>query len=817
MAIKKNNWLLIKQFMVAFLPMAAIIIIGAYALYYSHNVKSQQAIAEQGEISLLKFYSEFVKNIIYFIEADLRVIASDPVIENLVENGSRRDDAITASMLMAFSKYKGLYDQIRVLDEQGMEILRIDLMKKKPFKVPASELQFKGERYYFRDAFKLSKNEVYVSPFDLNIEHGKIEQPLKPMIRFGMPVYDSRNRKRGILVLNYLGQQILDQLEAHHRNMPGRLMVLNHEGYWLKGLSPEDEWGFMFDDQKENSFKARYPKEWNRVNRSDTGQFLTSRGRYTFSTVYPLQQGMISSTGSRLTFKESSRFLSPKEYFWKIISFVPSSVLNADDQRFFHLLSTCGLVLFLLLGYMSWRIAETSNKKIQAEASLRKSHLELECMVDKRTAELEQLNRTLQNKINEHQSAIDEKKEMENQLRQAQKMEAIGTLAGGIAHDFNNILSIIIGYAELTRELAASNPKMASHVDEILKAGNRAKELVRQILAFSRQTEKELKPLQINLIIKETVKLLRASIPTTIDIREQIDPGSGMVLADVTHIHQIIMNLCTNAYHSMIKTGGMLKVMTKPIVIKKDEHDPPLPPGDYVLLEVSDTGMGMNGQTLSRMFDPYFTTKKMGEGTGLGLSVVHGIVQSYNGHIDVKSAPGAGTRFRIYFPRVAVGALGKDKKKAPLYPRGTEHVLLVDDEEPILKVECQMLESLGYRVSFFSNATQALHAFENDPENVDLVITDMTMPRMTGAELSKRLRTLRPDTLIILCTGFSEQIDQEKAAAIGIQEFIMKPIIKKDLAALVRKVLDSKNKDAPLSLSPMAGVASRPLKETSLY
>jgi signal transduction histidine kinase/CheY-like chemotaxis protein len=785
---------IIRRFLIIFLPLVVIITLGSYAVYYFHTVKSQQAVVKQREISLLQFQSEFVKNEIKSIVTDLRVIASDPVVEDLIESGLQPDEPMTATMLMAFSRYKGVYDQIRLLNETGMEILRINLRKDHPHNVPVSELQFKGKRYYFKDTFQLSKNQVFISPFDLNIEHGKIELPLKPMIRIGMPVYDKHNKKRGVILLNYLGCQILNQLEAHHQNMPGSLIFLNNDGYWLKGLTDEDEWGFMYEEKKANSFKIRYPEEWELISSTDTGQFLTSKGLYTHSTVYPLQQGTISSTGSHISDRESSGYLLQREYYWKIVSFMPIATLYADSRRFLSLLVKSDIVMFLLLGFMSWRFAETSTRKRIAEFALRKSHAELELIVNERTARLVEVNEALKNRIVEHQNTIKEKDEMAGQLRQAQKMEAIGTLAGGIAHDFNNILSIILGYAELARDLMASENKMASHIDEIMRAGNRAKELVKQILTFSRQTDKELKPLKISLIIKEAVKLLRASIPSTIEFQESIDPVSGMVLADVTHIHQIIMNLCTNAYHSMIKTGGVLTITSKPIVVKKEsahEYDLHLTPGEFVLLEVGDTGCGMDKKTLNRIFDPYFTTKKIGEGTGLGLSVVHGIIKSYDGHITVKSEPEVGTTFCLYFPRVVLGTISETKRKETLYPRGSEKIMLIEDEESILSVERQMLESLGYHITPFSDAVKALNTFQNMSEEFDIIITDMTMPHMTGAEVSQRILSIRPAIPVILCTGFSNQINEEKAAALGIHGFIMKPIIKIELANMVRNVLDS--------------------------
>ncbi|MFZ5570790.1 MAG: response regulator [Thermodesulfobacteriota bacterium] len=392
-----------------------------------------------------------------------------------------------------------------------------------------------------------------------------------------------------------------------------------------------------------------------------------------------------------------------------------------------------------------------------------------------------------------HRLAIETIKENEQKLRQTQKMEAIGALAGGIAHDFNNILFPLIGFAEMLQSDLPENGKHREFTDEILKAALRAKELVKQILAFSREAEKEIKPLQIQLILKEVLKLIRSTLPATIRVKQNIDNRCGMVLADPTHIHQIAMNLITNAYHAMEDTGGTLTIGLKETVC--DHRGRPssnLAPGEYVVLSVADTGCGMNKTTLEKIFDPYFTTKPKEKGTGLGLAVIHGIVKSYYGDILVRSEPGQGSAFEIYLPR-GTGLNEPDTSFPGLETaKGSEQILLVDDEEPILKMEKQMLEMLGYRVETRTSAREALAAFSDRPEVYDLVITDMTMPDMTGADLSRRLLKIRPDLPIIVCTGFSEKITPEIAFHIGIKGFLTKPAVKSELGAILRKVLDER-------------------------
>jgi PAS domain S-box-containing protein len=385
-----------------------------------------------------------------------------------------------------------------------------------------------------------------------------------------------------------------------------------------------------------------------------------------------------------------------------------------------------------------------------------------------------------------------ERTQLEAQLQHAQRMEAIGTLAGGIAHDFNNILSAIIGYTEIAlfHELS-DGTRVHKSMEQVLAAGQRAKDLVKQILAFSRQAEEERRPVRLDPIVREALKLLRASLPSTIEIRQYIAPDMGYVMADPTQIHQVLMNLCTNAHHAMIDTGGVLEVRLESTTIDAFEaasHD--LSPGLYLALVVSDTGHGMSPEVVERIFDPYFTTKEKDVGTGLGLAVVHGIVKSYRGAISVKSEPGDGTTFTVYLPRIETEKLPKEAAGERFLPTGDERILLIDDEPTLVDIGRQMLHRLGYQVVTRTSSTEALELFRSAPDEFDLIITDQTMPHMPGDELAKELMKLRPSMPIILCTGFSERISEQEAKSMGIKAFLMKPVVFRDLAATIRKVLE---------------------------
>ncbi len=393
--------------------------------------------------------------------------------------------------------------------------------------------------------------------------------------------------------------------------------------------------------------------------------------------------------------------------------------------------------------------------------------------------------------ITKRKRAEEERKKLQNQLIQAQKMQSIGTLAGGIAHDFNNILYPIIGFAEMLKEdLPLDSPEYES-AQEIYNAGRRGGELVKQILAFSRQTEHKLSPVRFQKILTEVYKLTRSSIPSDIEIHLDIQKDCGLVMAESTQMHQVAMNLITNAYHAVEKASGKISIQLKEIILDNDDiKDSPLQSGQYVMLSVSDNGVGIPREITNNIFEPYFTTKEKGKGTGLGLAVVHGIVKEHKGDIKVYSEEGKGTTFNVYLPLMNKSTEPISTEKELNKLTGTERILLVDDEESIVRLEKQTLERLGYNVSVRSDSLEALETFNSNPDNYDLVITDMTMPKMTGDKLAKELMSIRSDIPIIICTGFSERVSKEQAEANKVKGFLMKPLVKSEMAQMVRKVLD---------------------------
>ncbi|MBA4397028.1 MAG: hypothetical protein C0394_06570 [Syntrophus sp. (in: bacteria)] len=414
-------------------------------------------------------------------------------------------------------------------------------------------------------------------------------------------------------------------------------------------------------------------------------------------------------------------------------------------------------------------ITDTTERE-HAKVTLQSYQDHLESLVQERTADLKRANETLQ---------------------QIQKLEAIGTLAGGIAHDFNNMLSAMIGYMELS-QIKDKADRQRHYIHQALEVSTRAKEIINQILIFSRHQEQERKPVLIEPIIRKEIKLLKSLLPSTIRIVQAIADTSTVVLADVTQIQQVLMNLCTNAFHAMREGGGILEIRLDHEKVKPESipHPLNLSAGDYAKLSVCDSGHGVDAAIISRIFDPFFTTKGPGEGTGLGLSVVYGIVRDHKGVIDVTSAPGKGTTVSVYLPVIVSEAAAQEQTPGGEIVGGSERILFVDDEANMIEVVVSMLTSLGYHLTARRSSVEALELFRTRPDDFDLVITDMTMPHIRGDELAGEMLKIRADIPIILCTGFSEMITEEKAISIGIRRFMMKPLYMKDLAKAIRAVLE---------------------------
>ena len=433
------------------------------------------------------------------------------------------------------------------------------------------------------------------------------------------------------------------------------------------------------------------------------------------------------------------------------------------------------------------KLLQTEQKKVQAANNA------LEKRVEERTKQLMLANKDLKKEIEMRKHHQKEKAKLESHLLQLQKMETIGTLAGGIAHDFNNILTPILGYTEMALEELSDESTLRYDVEQINNAALRGKDLVQQILTFSRQVDFDKKPLHLHQVVKEVMNLIRASFPSNIEIRQDLNKDCGTILADATQMHQIIMNLCTNSLHAMANKGGILEVRLDALELnpKKIKANANIKKGKYVRLTISDTGVGMDKQTIDRIFEPFFTNKEVGSGSGLGLSVVHGIVNNYNGAIQVQSEPGMGTIFMIYLPQHSAKGLeeGHTTEKSR---KGNENILFVDDEKEITYMGKKMLESLGYTVDIRTDGFSALHEIQTNKQKYDLLVTDQNMPKMLGTDLVKRAKKIRPDLKIILITGYEDSVKEGSVSEYDIAEIIMKPLILSEFSKTIRDVLDTR-------------------------
>jgi signal transduction histidine kinase/ActR/RegA family two-component response regulator len=547
-------------------------------------------------------------------------------------------------------------------------------------------------------------------------------------------------------------------------------------------------------DFQENIHKGNAPEQILREAENRIGRIIPFEATALYLVDEKKSDFVLTVSNSRelrSIMEEEVEYMIDKGFFaWAVRERRGVTITSRDHSRQFllHVISTYSRIRGMFVGLLP------AEKEIIPDTSL--TLLSIILLNTANALESFEFYRLLRNQNNILEKRIEERTkalaQSERQLQQVLKIQAIGTLAGGIAHDFNNILFPIIGYTEMTLDEVAEDSHAQTYLKEVLKAANRAKDLVQQILTFSRQSGQERKPIKVQYIIKEALKLLRASIPTTIDIAVDLEPECPAIMGDATQIHQVIMNLCTNAYQAMQETGGTLKVALTAVDISYDEivDKMGMKPGRHIKIAVRDTGHGMEPAVMERIFEPYYTTKEPGKGTGLGLSVIHGIVKNHGGDVTVNSKPGDGTTFCVYIPAIDRDEEEEEKSQAVTeLLEGNEHILLVDDEKVIIEMEQQMLERLGYRVTARTDSQGALEVFAAGPDQFDLVITDMTMPSMTGDLLARKLLEMRSDIPIILCTGYNEGITEEKALALGIRKYVMKPVVKTKLASTIRTVL----------------------------
>ena len=517
-----------------------------------------------------------------------------------------------------------------------------------------------------------------------------------------------------------------------------------------------------------------------------TSEEYESKPNLWFQMIHPADQSVVLELINQILSGEKRSFLEHRIIHKdRSIRWVRNTpILHTDEEG-------------NVLGYDGTVIDITVER--QKKEVLEKHSIALEQLVGERTRELKSANEKLQEQLLVQKKMEEERISLEDQLRQTQKMNAVGTLAGGIAHDFNNILATILGYTELLLS-ECDNKEHEEFLGYVHKAGTRGKNLVKQILTFSRPENKTLGPIKLSPVVEDVIKMIRSTFSSSIRIESSIPDIPLPILGDPNQIHQIIVNLCTNALHAINVEGGVLKIELQEIELRSNQlHPPGLKKGNYVMLSVEDNGCGMSPETLDRIFDPFFTTKEVDKGTGLGLSIVHGIVKNHNGSIVVKSKEGEGSTFQVYFPLLSVEAQALPTPVTQVSTGGSEHILVVDDEELIVKIYDKILTSNGYKVSLFNDSLEALKHFTESPDSYDLILTDSAMPHLRGEDLSRRIREIRQDIPIILISGYKDFLDEDLFDEIGINHHASKPIELNKLLTLIRTALDSTAEISPLN------------------
>lgn len=1022
----------IRYFLLIFLILSASFLIVAGGYYYYEKQHIYRELTDQERLTV-DAGNTLIQEVLRPVFFDLNIIASlaERYFNTQADSLSGADPiSELEDFLLIFSGSKPEYDQCRFLDTHGMEQIRINYDENAgPVKVAKEGLQNKAGRYYFVETMKLGKDQLYISPLDLNIEHGKIETPFKPMIRVGRPVIIDKGEKVGIVVINYKASVLLDKLGQWSNDALGSLSLLNQDGYYLFTENSEQAWGFMLPDRKDQNLKKHHPEAWEFfTDGSLEGQHFLDGTLLTYQLVSPVWgEGITNAPGTQ---KDG--------YPWILVSDVSSDVLNAFYKELLQKFLVLVVLVLLVVATFSFLLAGAYSRRLQSELALKQMNSGLEGIVKKRTEALcarnVQLSEEIENRnqiekalavsekryrsimeamedgiyitgqdytvayANEalkkklgfnpdgwkcfkalydreekcpwcifdrlkegdpayyeitsvknnvyhvantiiqyennkqgkltifrditefkkiqqelerserqysklietmkegllavdadakitfcnnavcsmlgysldeligrdmasildsvnasifrkefakcsrgiaetyemefrghdgrqvitHNSpeilrddeqnfigvlgvitditvikvAQEEKLMLESQLQQAQKMEALGTLAGGIAHDFNNILAAILGYGEMAKEKAArsNDADLRELIAEIVTAGHRAEKLVNQILAFSRQKKQKKQPLEVGPLVKETIKLLRSATSTTIMFTSDINQSVGRVIADPTQIHQIIMNLCTNSCQAMTPSGGVLRVEYEKVSLTGEKAGQlQVAEGEYGCLVVSDTGCGIRQEIIDLIFDPFFTTKEIGKGTGLGLAMVRSIVQDLQGAVSVSSKIGEGTTFQIYLP---VTDEVEDEIPAiseSVFMGNGEKIAWIDDEKPLVSLGCKILNSLGYLPDGYTDCEEFINVFRGDPSQYDMIISDYNMPKMNGMELFDKVRAMNQDVPFVMCSGYSEQINETNARDMGLHSYLAKPVRKSDIALAVYASLHNFN------------------------
>ncbi len=840
-----------------------LILIGLATWGFYNSLYRQELIQLKAELTRNLDLSEFyLKKELQDLTGDLALLSSSSVLRTYLDSPSL---VARHNLEIRFSDFVNLrhhYDHIRLLAPDGKEVIRVNARPGKAVIVGDEELQDKSQRYYFEQAIALPPGVFYASPLDLNVENGVIELPYKPMIRVAMKLIDSRDQVAGVLVLNYLAENLLQGLNDIFPVSRGQIQLVNGEGFYLKGSVQEKEWGFMLPTRQEFTLAKEEPELWARIAASPRGYFFSEQGLSAFLSVNTAQ----------FLFNPRIEDAAPQsvEQRWTLLERLPPGTISGLMASRVHSLGLSAAfmaVLSLLGAYLYARAAQLrdqfNRQSRQLVAALDECPLGL--AIAGRSGTIDYVNQGLMNlaekssvellgkgifelgdailpseQTSSIRAAIDnelfwtgrfsatrmdqatiekelilsplshDKKnagrlililrdvtreaELEFQLRQAQKMETIGTMAGGIAHNFNNNLAIILGNLELAQLKMQRNTVGMEYLRNAFIAAQRASDLVRKIMSYSRKEPPRFIPVQFSKCLVETLQLLRSTLPSSVKIDTHIELKDRelYVNADANQLQEAIVNICTNAVYAMGEKGT-LSISFERVELQQEQIPDRFnaPPGHFVALGIEDTGCGMPAETIEKIFDPFFTTKGAADGTGIGLSTVLGTVKNHNGFIQVKSRPGHGARFELFFPTVPT-PLDQTEAVEEKLLGGTESILIVDDEELLVRTFSMTLGAMGYQVAAETDSLAALERVSRDRDKYSLVITDQTMPKLTGVELLAEFHKVRPDLPILLLTGYSSKLTETEALNLGFAGYLTKPLPMPRLLQAVRDVLDRK-------------------------
>ncbi len=773
-----NKTLKTHGFLGQFIVIFALFCLAFYAVtWYIWHLRSTEDQADQmrAHARQIKERSASIKHILDPLPRETVLLATHHEFADLsfVDDPSLTESAAFGEISSALQTLA--FYQVRLVDSDGLELLRVQRTDGDIVVSPDNELENISQSELFEKGINLPNRSVYISPLITNVPFSPTNRINEPVLSIASPLYDhDASDPHGLLVLDYALNDLVPTSHVADVIDPKYYMLVDANGidtYVIFGGNPAA--------LTELNFSTKHPDAWNTAKLSDSEQLVQDNFVWSFQRFTPWENLHADNRSASFSTTENGGPI-PRDHYYLV-----SHRMLIDAPTETRLVA--GALFFLLLtGYGLWKLLAYKSSTENKEAELQRINHELESRVAQRTADLEQSNLNLQRQVEETAQLEAETAQLEKMFIQAQKMEAMGTLAGGIAHDFNNLLTVILGYAELATLFVDNPEKTKEALQTSLKAGEQARQLVQQILTFSRTQSQETEPLHIVPIVKEALKLVRSSLPSTIDIHQHIDDNASSIVANASHIHQLIMNLCTNASHAMEDHGGELTVLVEQL--SSDVALQKLNGPDGIALIVRDTGTGMDEETRQRLFEPYFTTKDSDKGTGLGLAVVHGIIHQWNAVIEVDSELGKGTEFRIYVP--AIKTESKEvAESGPTFYHDKGTVMVVDDETNLTMLGQHMLEHAGYTVVTFNDPQEALDEFTKDPERFDVLVTDYTMPNLTGIQLIDSMRALRSDIAVVLCTGYRVERVEQYMEEGKINVFLDKPYTVEDIQGAVYNAL----------------------------